>query len=160
MIAYRHTVAILLAVCGPVSAAGHDETEHAPCPGPILASNAEVERYIRTSEDAWAKSVATSDTSVVERILADDLLWVFEGQVLDKTAAVAAAADGPGPFLSNVPNDVQVRFFGTTAVAQGSETWTKRDGRRGKFIWTDTWVGRRGCWQIVAAQDTVVPLAP
>jgi hypothetical protein len=86
---------------------------------------------------------------------------VFDGRVLDKATAVAEAAEGPGPFLSNTTDYVHVRFFGSnTAVAQGSETWTKTGGRRGRFIWTDTWVARDGCWQIVNAQDTVVPSLP
>lgn len=126
------------------------------CPAPLLSSHDAVRRYIQQSEDAWAKSVATNDASVVRRILADDLVWVLDGRLLDKKTAVAEAADGPGPFLSNTPDYVHVRFFGNTAVAQGSETWTKTGNRRGKFIWTDTWVNRNGCWQIVNAQDTVV----
>ncbi|MFL6751062.1 MAG: nuclear transport factor 2 family protein, partial [Sphingomicrobium sp.] len=97
--------------------------------------------------------------SVVKRILANDFIWVLDGKLLDKKAAVEGAANGPGPFLSNEPDYVHVRIFGDTAVAQGSETWTKKGGRRGKFVWTDTWVKRAGCWQIVNAQDTVVPLA-
>jgi hypothetical protein len=130
----------------------------AKCPAPSLSSRDAVERYIHQSEEEWAKSVTTNDASVVSRILADDLVWVLDGRLLDKKTAVAQAAGGPGPFLSNLPDYVNVRFFGDTAVAQGSETWTKTGGRRGKFIWTDTWVNRSGCWQIVNAQDTVVPL--
>ena len=132
----------------------------APCPAPKLFTKQEVERYIVSSEEAWAKSVATNDASVVSRILADDFIWVLDGKVFDKKAAVGFAAEGPGPFLSNEPDYVHVRVFGDTAVAQGSETWTKKGNRRGKFIWTDTWLKRRGCWQIVNAQDTVVPLSP
>ena len=128
------------------------------CPAPMLASRADVERYIVKSEEDWAKSVATNDASVVKRILADDFVWVLDGKLLDKKAAVDSAAAGPGPFLSNEPDYVHVRFFGDTAVAQGSETWSKKGDRRGKFVWTDTWVRRGGCWQIVNAQDTVVPL--
>lgn len=128
------------------------------CPAPKLASQHDVEHYIVASEEAWAKSVATNDASVVKRILADDFVWVLDGELLGKNDAVESAAAGPGPFLSNEPDYVRVRFFGDTAVAQGSETWTKKGGRRGKFIWTDTWVKRRACWQIVHAQDTVVPL--
>jgi ketosteroid isomerase-like protein len=122
------------------------------------SSPARVEQYIRRSEEEWAKSVATNDASVVRRILADDFIWVLDGRLLDKRTAVAEAADGPGPFISNTTDYVHVRFFGKTAVAQGSETWTKTGGRRGKFVWTDTWVNRGGCWQIVNAQDTVVLL--
>jgi hypothetical protein len=132
----------------------------APCPAPPLSTRQDVERYIVQSEEAWAKSVATNDASVVKRILADDFIWVLDGKVFDKKAAVGFVAAGPGPFLSNEPDYVHVRIFGDTAVAQGSETWTKKDGRRGKFVWTDTWLKRGGCWQIVNAQDTVVPLLP
>lgn len=129
-----------------------------PCSAPVLESNDAVRRYIEQSEEEWAKSVATNDVSVVRRILAEDFVWVLDGRVLDKRTAVLEAADGPGPFLSNTPDYVHVRFFGNTAVAQGSETWTKTGGRRGKFVWTDTWVNRDGCWQIVNAQDTVIAL--
>jgi hypothetical protein len=130
----------------------------ATCPGPTINNQAEAERYIQTSEEQWAKSVATNDASVVKRILADDFVWVLDGRVLDKASAVKGAAEGPGPFLSNTADYVHVRFFGRTAVAQGKETWLKTRGRKGSFIWTDTWVDRGGCWQIVNAQDTVVPL--
>lgn len=128
------------------------------CPAPKLLSQKDIERYIVASEEAWAKSVATNDASVVKRILADDFVWVLDGHVLDKNAAVVIAAAGPGPFLSNQADYVHVRFFGKTAVAQGSETWTKKGSRRGKFVWTDTWVNRGDCWQIVNAQDTVVTM--
>jgi hypothetical protein len=115
------------------------------CPAPLLASNDAVKHYIEQSEEEWAKSVATNDASVVRRILAEDFVWVLDGRVLDKRTAVLEAAGGPGPFLSNTPDYVHVRFFGNTAVAQGSETWTKTGRRRGKFVWTDTWVNRGGC---------------
>jgi hypothetical protein len=50
-----------------------------------------------------------------------------------------------------------VRFYGNTAVAQGSETWEKRNGERGRFVWTDTWIRRNGTWQILAAEDLIAP---
>ena len=137
----------------PVSAALAAENR---CPAPRLTTEAAVEQYIITSEGAWANSVATNDASIVKRILADDFIWVLDGKLLDKKRAVEDAAAGPGPFLSNEPDYVHVRFFGDTAVAQGSETWVKKTGKKGKFVWTDTWVKRKGCWQIVNAQDTVV----
>jgi hypothetical protein len=128
------------------------------CPAPPLRTQSEVERYIVASEEAWAKSVATGDASVVKRILAEDVVWVLDGRLVDKQTAVREAAAGPGSFVSNQADYVHVRFFGATAVAQGSEAWTRKNGNRGKFIWTDTWVRRAGCWQIVNAQDTVVRL--
>ena len=44
---------------------------------------------------------------------------------------------------------------GDTAVAQGSESWVRQTGERGRFVWTDTWILREGRWQIVAAGDLI-----
>jgi hypothetical protein len=116
------------------------------------------ERYIIASEAAWAESVSTNDPSVVKRILASDVVWVLDGQVWNKARAVADAKAGPGDFLSDHLDYAHVRFFGETAVVQGMETWTRKGGRKGHFVWTDTWVRRNGQWQIVAAEDISVPI--
>jgi hypothetical protein len=116
------------------------------------------ERYIRDSEREWAASVATNDASILRRILANNFVWVLDDQVLGKADAIRFAEEGPEPFLSNEADDVQIRFFGPVAVAQGSEHWTKSRGSRrtGRFIWTDTWLHCGGAWQIVNAQDNPV----
>ena len=121
-------------------------------------SRAEAEKYIKDSSSAWAESVTTDDASVVKRILADDFVWVREGKVLDKSRAVTVTQQGPGDLVSNHLDYANVRFFGDTAVVQGSETWTRLDGRSGHFIFIDTWVRRGGIWQIVAAVDVSVPV--
>ena len=86
------------------------------------SSTADVERYIRESERQWAESVANGDASVVERILADDFLGVDpDGSFYEKAKMVADTREAPKEFISNRLNDVNVRFFGDTAVAQGNE---------------------------------------
>jgi len=121
---------------------------------------AEAENYIKESERQWAESVANGDATVVERILADDFLGVDpDGSLYEKAAMVAGTRDAPKEFISNHLNDVKVRFFGDTAVAQGNESWVRRTGTplRGRFVWTDTWIRRNGKWQIVAAEDLIAP---
>ena len=118
----------------------------------------EVERYIVKSERQWAESVATGDTSAIERILADDFIGVDpKGRLYTKPQMIGDTRNAPKHFVSNRLNDVKVRFYGKTAVAQGSETWEKHSGERGRFVWTDTWLQRNGCWQIVAADDLIAP---
>ncbi len=121
-------------------------------------SQSEAERYITSSEAAWAESVSTNDSSVIERIFADDCVWVLDGRILTKSIAVSEAKSGPGDFVSDHLDYAHVRFFKDTAVVQGSETWTLKDGRKGHFIWTDTWLRRDGKWQIVASEDVSVPI--
>ena len=121
------------------------------------------EKYIIESERQWAESVASGDTSAVERILADDFVGVDpKGKTYHKSEMIADTRQGPRYFLSNRLNEVKVRFYGNTAVAQGSESWERRSGvpRRGRFVWTDTWVRRHGQWQIVAAEDLIATVSP
>ena len=122
----------------------------------------EAEKFILESERQWAESVASGDSSAVERILADDFLGVDpKGVQYAKSEMVADTRNAPKYFLSNQLGAVKVRFYGDTAIAQGSETWERRTGepKRGRFVWTDTWLRRNGTWQIVAAEDLIAPAA-
>lgn len=118
----------------------------------------EADDYIRKSEAEWAESVATGDVTAVERILADDFVGIDpKGRRYTKNEMIAETRDGPKFFVSNHLNEVKIRFYGNTAVAQGSESWVKRNGEHGRFVWTDTWLLRDGQWQIVAAEDLIAP---
>jgi ketosteroid isomerase-like protein len=131
-----------LASCGPIQNREQDE------------------RYIVESEKQWAESTASGDASAVERILADDYLGIApDGTFSDKKAEVAGTHTEHNKYVSNHVNDVKVRFYGETAIAQGSETWERQTGepRRGRYVWTDTWLRRNGRWQIVAAEDLIAP---
>jgi len=70
---------------------------------------------------------------------------------------IADTRNAPKDFVSNRLNDVKVRFYGNTAIAQGSETWERRSGERGRVVWTDTSLRRHGRWQIIAAEDLIGP---
>jgi ketosteroid isomerase-like protein len=123
------------------------------------SGNVDVERYIKESERQWAESVASGDSSVVERILAEDFVGVDpDGSQYNKAKMVKDTASAPKYFLSNHLNEVKVRFYGDAAVAQGNESWVRRSGTpvHGRFVWTDTWIKRNGKWQIVAAEDLTV----
>jgi hypothetical protein len=118
------------------------------------------EDYIRESEKQWAESVASGDTSVVQRILADDFIGVDpDGGHYDKQTMVHETASAPQYFLSNHLNDVKIRFYDNFAIAQGNETWVKRsDSSTARFVWTDTWIFRNDKWEILAAEDLIAPV--
>ncbi len=121
-------------------------------------SKAEAEKYIIESSRDWAESVVTGDMSKRRIYFADDFIGT------DKKGRRYSKADitretGPAKYtISNELESVQVRFFGNTAIAHGSERWEKKDGSKGRWVWTDVWVLRNGSWQIVAAQDAEAPI--
>ena len=117
--------------------------------------------YIEKAESEWAETVATHDCSVLERILADDFVGVdVDGSTYTKAANVNECKTQPSKFASNHLDGVKIRFYGDTAIAQGSESWVLKNGKRGKFVWTDTWLRRNGKWQIVAAEDLIPVASP
>lgn len=122
-----------------------------PHPAPAL-------RYICASERGWAESVASGDPTTVKRILAEDFIGVDpKGRQYRKAEMVEETAEAANYFSANKIGEITVRFYGNMAVAQGSETWTKKKGGKGRWVWTDTWLKRNGKWQIVAAEDLEAP---
>lgn len=121
-------------------------------------SHAEDSTYIRQSESDWAESVATRDTGVIERVLAGDFVGVSSnGSRYTKADEIKSYKTEPNNYVSNHLNNVDIRFYGDTAIAQGDESWKKKDGTEGRYVWTDTWLRRNGNWQIVAAEDLIPP---
>lgn len=93
--------------------------------------------YIRQAESDWAESVLTNDASVLDRILADDFIGVGpEGSHYSKADAIKDYHTQPSEFVSNHLNEVEIRLYRDAAVAQGNESWKKKDGTPGKFVWT------------------------
>ena len=118
-------------------------------------------QYITEAEKQWAEAVASGDSTVVQRILADDFIGVdTKGFQYNKDHEVHSTPEGPKYFKSNHLNSIKIRFYGNMAVAQGDETWVRYSGEpiTGRFVWTDTWLLRNGKWQIVAAEDLIAPV--
>ena len=118
------------------------------------------EQYIKESEKQWAESVASGDTNVIKRILADDFIGVDpDGNQYNKATMVKETATAPQYFLSNHLNDVKIRFYNNFAIAQGDETFVRKsDSSSARFVWTDTWIYRNDKWEILAAEDLVAPI--
>jgi Domain of unknown function (DUF4440) len=118
-------------------------------------------QYITESEKQWAEAVASGDSTVVQRILADDFIGVdTKGFQYNKDHEVHNTPEGPKYFKSNHLNTIKIRFYGNMAVAQGDEIWVRYSGEQltGRFVWTDTWLFRNDKWQIVAAEDLIAPV--
>lgn len=121
----------------------------------------QAEKYIIESEKQWAESVVTGDTTVIEKIIADDFIGIDpDGNQYTKQQMFDFARNAPKDFKSNVLDNIHIRFYRNTAVAQGSETWVRYSGQQltGQFVWTDIWVLRNDKWQIVASEDLIPPI--
>lgn len=120
-------------------------------------------KLITAVEAKWA-SLACSPQPELKDVIADDFQGTStKGQRYGKEEAITA--DTKSLSRACQLGEVKVRFFGDSiAVAYGAENRMIQDneGKETKRcqVWTDTWLKRAGKWQIVAAQDTVVPCNP
>jgi hypothetical protein len=111
-------------------------------------------------EREWAEDGCTQKPVGVA-FLADDFQGTApEGERYDK--AEALRHDASLKESDCRLDDAKVRFFGeSVAILYGSERalHADKDGKEAMrcLLWTDTWLKRRGKWEIVAAQDTAVP---
>jgi mannose-6-phosphate isomerase-like protein (cupin superfamily) len=123
--------------------------------------NDEVASSLADMERQWAEVCATHDTSVLERILADDFVGTnTEGKHYTKSEDIEKIRRSTKKYKSGRLDDVKVRFYGSNiAVLHGVETCVREtnDGKEEPetAVWTDTWIERNGVWQIVAAQDAI-----
>jgi ketosteroid isomerase-like protein len=127
----------------------------------LTSAQLAAEKYIREGEARWTEAIVSGDVSIAQRILADDFVGVdpSDGHLYDKREEISSTRQERSRYISDHLTNVKIRFFGNTAIAQGSESWVRRTGepRRGRFVWTDIWVLRNGRWRIVAAEDMIAP---
>jgi hypothetical protein len=124
-----------------------------------VAGSASDEQYIRQGEIAWTESVATGDPSAAKRILAEDFVGVNDdGSISRKADELKDLVSDAPKYASDRVDYMHLAFYGDAAVVQGSETWAKKDGTRGRWVWTDVWAKRAGKWQIVNSEDVKAPI--
>lgn len=117
-------------------------------------------KFMIASESKWANSACSAQPDL-RNFIADD----YQGTSTDgkRYPKADAIAGDPNPKSRDCQlGDVQVRFFGDSiAIAYGSESRIDKvadgPGTKRCQVWTDTWLKRNGQWQIVAAQDTIIP---
>ena len=120
-------------------------------------------KFIKTVEAKWANS-ACSPQPDLNDVIADDFQGTSpKGRRYGKQEAITT--DTKSLSRDCQLGEVKVRFFGDSiAIAYGAESTMIKDsnGKDTKhcLVWTDTWLKRAGKWQIVAAQDTLVPCNP
>ena len=86
--------------------------------------------------------------------MADDFIGMnSKGKTYNKLTLIQQSLESANLYTAEAYN-IKIEFYGTTAIAQGGETWTKlSDSTKTNSVWTDTWIYRNNKWEIIAAAD-------
>lgn len=131
----------------------------AVCPAQAPTKESSARQQVLQLERDWTQSFVTMDVAANQRIVADDFFGTEpDGKRITKADLIAEVKTGDALASNRLnENDVTIRFYGDTAVVNGSESWKRKsDGKTGRWIWTDVFVKRNGTWQVVASQDLEV----
>jgi ketosteroid isomerase-like protein len=109
-------------------------------------------------EDSWASALVRHDRPTFERLLAPKFVYTEDTTTMDRATALRGIL---ADVVTEAHNDsMEVHIFSSMAVVTG---WLTVKGRakdgpfEHRYRFTDVWMPRSGSWQIVAAQDYLVP---
>jgi hypothetical protein len=117
------------------------------------------ERELLMLEDGWARGLVRRDTAMFRRHLARGFVYTEDAAVMGKDDVIAGVT-GPDTVTWAGNEGMKVHLYGTTGVVTGILAMKGR-GIGGAFDkryrFTDTWKFLDGRWQIIAAQDYLIP---
>ena len=126
--------------------------------GDMSAEQSATARWMVEQAKAWANQ-ACGGKWVISDLLAEDFKGTSpKGSRYEKPTG-EPAHDSKTQWSTHCSLDeADVRFFGAdVAVMYGAESRTVAlaDGKQERrcLVWTDTWLRRKGKWQIIAVQD-------
>jgi len=156
------SIALLLAVSVAAPAVGQTSKGVVPVPAP---NPRQVSRPTPTIlppiklEDQWTTALVKRDAATFERLLAPNFVYTEDASVMSR-ADVIKSVTGTDRVEWARNEGMKVHDFGDVHVITGVLHLRGR-GKSGAFDrryqFTDTWQRKNGRWQIIAAQDYLIP---
>jgi hypothetical protein len=110
-------------------------------------------------EDQWTTALIKRDTRTFDRLLAPNFVYTEDASVMNR-GEVIKGVTGPDKVEWARNEGMKLHDFGNVHVITGV-LHVKGKGTKGAFDrryqFTDTWQRRNGRWQIIAAQDYLIP---
>jgi hypothetical protein len=141
---------LVLAICAPALYAQKKTKEVKP-------GSVELIRL----ENQWATGLVKRDRALFDRLLAPKFVYTEDDKLMRRDEVLREVSAGTDTVTAARNEGMEVHEFGAvTAVVTG---WLIVEGRgksgafAHRYRFTDTWVKRKAGWQIVAAQDYLMP---
>jgi len=126
------------------------------------SENSKSEQEVRQAIEKYRTALLQRDTPALEKIWADDYIFVnASGEVLTKAQRLANAKSGATTLDSiNEEENITVRVYQNSAVATSRVTIKGQYGGQptsGQYRSTHVWVKGPAGWQLVSNQLTALP---
>jgi ketosteroid isomerase-like protein len=141
---------------GAISSVQSLSAQQRKASGPISAD----ERAVLELEEGWVNAVVKRDAATFKRLLAPGFVYTEDDRVQNGEQLTRDVVSGTDTVTEGRNEDLETHTYGNTMVVTG---WLILRGRSGgapferRYRFTDTWLKRDGQWQIIAAQDYLLP---
>ena len=112
-------------------------------------------------ENAWAKGLVNRDGALFEKLLAPKFVYTEDDKLMRRAEVIKEITTGTDTVTAARNEGMEVHEYGATTAAVTGWLIVEGRGKGGPFThryrFTDTWVKRKAGWQIVVAQDYLVP---
>ena len=129
-------------------------------PARAQSQKATEQEVLKASQMLDEASLMKKDRATMQRLYADDYMYVHSnGVVLNKAQEIAESMSPNMAWTAHTSDDMKVRVFGNVAIVTGISTLTgsAKGYVAGPRRFTEVWVKRNGRWQEVGGQSTIVP---
>ena len=111
-------------------------------------------------ENNWAKALITHNEPVFNKLLATGFIYTENEKMYSREDVIRSAMSVEDTIRDAYNKDMQVRIKDKTAIVTG---WLFVNGKntggtfKRKYRFTDVWYNIKGAWQLIAAQDYLLP---
>ena len=115
---------------------------------------------VKEAGAAWRQGAIKQDKALLEKYLADDLVYTHGGgQAESKAQYIANVLKGPSHYLAMVPSETRVRIYGKTAVLWGLVDVTPAKGETYRTRTLEVYAQHaNGTWQMIQKESVRVPV--
>jgi hypothetical protein len=110
-------------------------------------------------EDQWTSALVNRDTRTFDRLLAPGFVYTEDAAIMGRDDVIKSVT-GPDRVIWARNEGMKSHDFGDVQVITGVlhlRGKGKQSSFDKRFQFTDTWQRRNGRWQIIAAQDYLIP---
>jgi uncharacterized protein DUF4440 len=125
-----------------------------------LLTAAGPEDGVREAGAGWRQGAIKQDTALLQKYLADDLVYTHGGgQTETKAQYIANVTKGPSHYQSMTERDSRIRIYGKTAVLWGLVDVQPAKGELYRVRTLEVYTqNAAGVWQMVQKESVRVPL--
>jgi ketosteroid isomerase-like protein len=128
--------------------------------GAQQAGASDTQKAVFALEEEFTRALVNIDTTAFKRITAPGLVYTEDNIVMNQRELINAVVSGDKiEWAGN--EDMKLYDYHPVAIVTGILV-TKGKNKKGesfenRYRYTDTWLYRDGRWQVIAAQDYLIP---